>query len=539
MRAGDPDRLAQLGGALVDGAGHGQRVAERGAGVALERRHPPRRPRASRARCGSPRGSGRRACGSGQAGEQRRAALRVAARLDQLERPLERGDPVPRPVEVALRARDRLEDRGGPPRVRLRPERGEGVLEQREPASRVAERARGVAARVSRRRGRRRPAPRAPAPGPTAGSRGRAAPPPPRGRTRARRRRGPHRGGQRRRPVARGAEVMGDRRRGLRVGAGFEPLLERPREREVQRRPLAREQVVLDDLAQERVAEPVDAVVVDDQRCARRRPPAARHEARAPRARSSPRAARGRAARRRPRARSSSRAGSDSRSTRSISASRSVSGAAPRPSSPAASSSSPNSGLPPERAHSRSSSSAAGAAPAMSPNCSASSSRVSGPSATLRARGTQLELGQQRAQRVAAVQLVGPVGDDDEDALAGQAARQERQRLARRAVGPVQVLDHQQHRALASERVEERQQALEHPRLAALLGGRLRIGRRRAEPGSSGATARAAARSARRRRCARAAAAPPRAAGRAARSRRRSRRSRRPARARRRRARGA
>ena len=60
-----------------------------------------------------------------------------------------------------------------------------------------------------------------------------------------------------------------------------------------------------------------------------------------------------------------------------------------------------------------------------------------------------LELGEQRAQRVAAVQLVGAVGGDEQHALAGQAARQEDQARARRAVGPVQVLDDEQHRRLA------------------------------------------------------------------------------------------
>ena len=88
-------------------------------------------------------------------------------------------------------------------------------------------------------------------------------------------------------------------------------------------------------------------------------------------------------------------------------------GSAPRPSRPAASSSSVNSGLPSLRAYMRSTSAASGAAPRMSASCSASSSRVSGASSMRRARGAALELGQQRAQRVAAVQLVGAVGGDD------------------------------------------------------------------------------------------------------------------------------
>ena len=53
-------------------------------------------------------------------------------------------------------------------------------------------------------------------------------------------------------------------------------------------------------------------------------------------------------------------------------------------------------------------------------------SRVSGASSIRRAFGDALELGQQRAQRVAAVQLVGAVGRDDEHALGPQVAREER-----------------------------------------------------------------------------------------------------------------
>ena len=93
-----------------------------------------------------------------------------------------------------------------------------------------------------------------------------------------------------------------------------------------------------------------------------------------------------------------------------------------------------------------------------------------------------LQVGQQRPQRVAAMQLVGPVGADHEHALGGEAARQERERRARRAVRPVQVLDQQQHRPLGAERVEQRQQTLEQPRLRALLavlGGRPEPGQQR------------------------------------------------------------
>ena len=180
--------------------------------------------------------------------------------------------------------------------------------------------------------------------------------------------------------------MIGDRRGDLRVRALVEPVLQRTRQRQVQLGPLAGEQVVLDDLAQERVAEPVDAIVLNDHDVT--------VDGLAQRVAQGPRLEPARLLEQRMVEQLADgdepqqlRAGSDSRSTRSISASRSVSGAAPRPSSPAASSSSPNSGLPPERAHSRSSRSAAGGAPRMSVSCSASSSRVSGPSRTRRARG--------------------------------------------------------------------------------------------------------------------------------------------------------
>ena len=86
-----------------------------------------------------------------------------------------------------------------------------------------------------------------------------------------------------------------------------------------------------------------------------------------------------------------------------------------------------------------------------------------------------LELGEQRAQRVAAVQLVGAVGRDHEHALGPQAAGEEDEEGARRAVGPVDVLEHERERLLAAEQVEQRQQRLEQARLAArrLVGAQL------------------------------------------------------------------
>ena len=129
------------------------------------------------------------------------------------------------------------------------------------------------------------------------------------------------------------------------VALVLERALERARDRAVQLGPLARQQVVVDDLAQQRVAEAVAAVGVRDRDLAADR--LAQPLAQLGGVEAGELAAAGR----RPSdwqasQRSTSCAGADSRSTRSISASRSVGGSVPRPSRPTASSSSVNSGLP-------------------------------------------------------------------------------------------------------------------------------------------------------------------------------------------------
>ena len=73
--------------------------------------------------------------------------------------------------------------------------------------------------------------------------------------------RGAHRGGERGGLVAGGGIVQGDAGGEPRVGVA---ALERPRDREMQLGALAGQQVVLDDLAQQGVAEAVVAVVVGD-----------------------------------------------------------------------------------------------------------------------------------------------------------------------------------------------------------------------------------------------------------------------------------
>ena len=150
--------------------------------------------------------------------------------------------------------------------------------------------------------------------------------------------------------------------------------------------------------------------------------------------------------------------------------------------------------------------------------------------------GRALELGEQRPQRVAAVQLVGAVGEDDEDGLAAEAAGEEGEERARRAVGPVDVLEREDDRTVLAEALEQREERLEEPALgrAALVVGATQaagVSSRRASSGMQRRQLRARRGAQlvedRRRRCARAAAARRRAARREARPRRAPRRPRR------------
>ena len=407
--------------------------------------------------------------GAREPGEQRRAARRIAV-ADQLERALERREARPGAVEMALRAGGRLEDRGGAPRVRLRAEAGERRLEQRELAFWIAERAGGLggagehgdAVGAGQRLGVRHLVPQVE----------RA--------VEQRRhlavgvhalggRRGAHRGGQRRRLVARRGEVMGDGGGGLRAGTVVEMLLQRPRQAQMQLGALGGKQVLLDDLAQERVAESRDAVVLHDQdvrvdglaqRVAQRarlevarllqqamieplpdgdEPQQLPHALGEPLDPQHQRVAQ----------RVGCRAASVEPGRQQLLAEQRVAArAGPQPLQQI------GRGRSPEDVGELLGQLVAG-------------ERVERDAERAR---IELQLGQQGTERVLAVQLVAPVGGDDQDPLAGQAASQERQRRSRRAVRPVQILDHEQDRALAAEAVEQRQQSLEQLRLAALAG---------------------------------------------------------------------
>jgi hypothetical protein len=85
----------------------------------------------------------------------------------------------------------------------------------------------------------------------------------------------------------------------------------------------------------------------------------------------------------------------------------------------------------------------------------------------------------QRAQRVAAVQLVGAERDDHQDAPGAQRSYEEGHEVERRPVRPVQVLDDEHQRAVLGEPLDHAQHELEQARRAA-------VGERRAVPRAVG-----------------------------------------------------
>ena len=185
------------------------------------------------------------------------------------------------------------------------------------------------------------------------------------------------------------------------------------------------------------------------------------------------------------------RPGDESRSTRSMRASRSVPGAAPgrpRPREQLLAEQRVAAGPGPEAIEE----SGAGAAPRMSASWSASSSRSSGRRHDPPGAGVALEVGPRATERVAAVELVGAEGGDDEHAPHAWSLRARNASPSRASTGspPVHVLDDEQDRALAAEGVQECQQPLEQARLPGVAGARARSRRPRPlRAGSSGATA--------------------------------------------------
>ena len=79
-----------------------------------------------------------------------------------------------------------------------------------------------------------------------------------------------------------------------------------------------------------------------------------------------------------------------------------------------------------------------------------------------------LPAGDERAQRVAAVQLVGTEADDHEHATGVQGAHEQGHEVERRPVRPVQILDHEHERAVGGQALDHAHDQLEQARRAAL-----------------------------------------------------------------------
>ena len=74
-----------------------------------------------------------------------------------------------------------------------------------------------------------------------------------------------------------------------------------------------------------------------------------------------------------------------------------------------------------------------------------------------------VQLGQERPQGMAPVQLVAAVGHHQQQPAVAQVADQEAEQVAGGAVGPVQALHHQHGRAVGAQAVQQAEQQLEQP----------------------------------------------------------------------------
>ncbi len=86
-----------------------------------------------------------------------------------------------------------------------------------------------------------------------------------------------------------------------------------------------------------------------------------------------------------------------------------------------------------------------------------------------------VELGQRGAQRVPAVQVIRTVCADHDDTRVVEAAGEEHEEVDRRAIGPMQILDHEQGRDPVAEPFQDAEQLLEQRRRADRLGRRARV----------------------------------------------------------------
>ena len=159
----------------------------------------------------------------------------------------------------------------------------------------------------------------------------------------------------------------------------------------------------------------------------------------------------------------------------------------------AARSSSATSGRPPDRSATRSSRLAEARSPWMPSISAASSSRSSGGrSSRVGGRGLGRDRGEVGQPRVVAPDDVRLERADDRQPLVARDPGQERDERPGRGVGPVEVLDDEQDRAVLAEPAEHAEDALQRPGLPSLRGGDARGRRSRRRSARAGRRGRAA-----------------------------------------------
>ena len=124
--------------------------------------------------------------------------------------------------------------------------------------------------------------------------------------------------------------------------------------------------------------------------------------------------------------------------------------------------------MPSERSWTWSTSRALGGAPRMASSCCADVRAPEALQLDALHRPYALPAGDERPQRMAAVQLVGAEADDHEHASGVQRAHEQGHEVERRPIRPVQILDHEHERAVGGEPLDHAHDQLEQARRAAL-----------------------------------------------------------------------
>ena len=165
--------------------------------------------------------------------------------------------------------------------------------------------------------------------------------------------------------------------------------------------------------------------------------------------------------------------------TRSSSTSRRPRGSSLLSSPAAARSSSAKKGLPSERLTIASVTDAGSGAPAWAASSAANSSSSSGPSWSSTPEPDRRTPSASRLHPLGRCELVCTVGREQQNRSVVEVVRKEDDQVERRRIGPVEILEHEQHGYSSCALGEQRQRVLEHPQLrAGCLPGLTRIPQR-------------------------------------------------------------